>query len=211
MSVAYTLTVTGSDKLNASLAKFGASAGLSRELGRAGVAAVKEHFFRLDGERANPMGGKRSHFYWNAGASAEASPIEGGTKITVTKTGLRQRWFGGTIRAINCKYLTIPARAESYGVRARDMGDLTFIPTKRGGMLVKDEQTHTVDMDSGGHRIRSAAKGQRKSRKKGIGLVMYWLVPSVYQKPDPSVIPSPEFMLGAVTPALERYMGGFNV
>lgn len=210
---AYTITISGEGEAKAKLQKFGRSPGLDRAVGLAAQDAVKEYYFRLDGERANAMGGKRSHFYHKAGMSAQWQPVADGVSVSVTQLGLRQRWLGGTIRAVNAKYLAIPARTESYGIRPREFpGDLQFIKFKSGAAaLVKDDQSHGVDMDSGGYRVKSAERGEKRTRKKGVGLVEYWLVPSVYQRPDPTAVPSPEYLLNAVTEAASTYLGGFNL
>lgn len=210
MSTGYTITLTGEGETQARLMKFGPSPGLSRVMGEAASAATKEWLMRMDGTRANQMGGTRTHFYWQAAQNTRHEATADGAEVVIDKLGLRQRWLGGEIRAVNGKYLTIPARAEAYGKRARDMGDLSFIKFKSGAAaLVKDDISETVT-DSGYSR-RSAAKGQRKSRKKGIGAVMFWLVPSVYQRPDPTVLPSPAYLLNAVTPRAGAYLGGFNL
>lgn len=182
-------------------------AGLYEAVTKAAADVVRGHLKARDHTHANKMGGKRSHFYWNAANTVrEEANAEGGT-ITINYTGLRQRWLGGDIYPVNAKLLAIPARSESYGIPPKEFGDLKFIQFKSGAKaLVKDDQTHTVDWDSGGYRNLSTEAGERKSRKKGIGLVEYWLVDHVYQKPDPSVMPAPEAVLDGVVAAASEYL-----
>jgi hypothetical protein len=207
---AFTITLEGkgegADKLQ-KLYQQGLPAGFHEKIAQAGAELVRGHLQRLDSTRANVLGGKRSHFYWNAAQTVRGIPTVAGAEITINHLGLRQRWLGGDIYPVNARKLAIPARSESYGIPPKEFpGDLTVITFRSGAMaLVKDEQTHSVD-DAGNYTTRSAAKGQRKSRKKTIGLVEYWLVDSVHQAPDPTVLPSPEELLNAVTEAASEYL-----
>lgn len=206
-----TYKVTGKGESASALAALYASGtlpiGLHESIAKAAADLFVSHLKARDHSHGNKMGGARSHFYWQAGESVVGEAKADGAVISIDHLGLRQRWLGGDIYPINAKYLAIPARSESYGIRPRDFpGDLQFIQFKSGARaLVKDEQTHTVD-DYGAFTSRSTEKGQRKSRKKGIGLVEYWLVDHVYQDPDPSVLPSPEQILDAVTDAASDYL-----
>ena len=71
--------------------------------------------------------------------------------------------------------LTIPACAAAYGQRAGRFAGLLHVE-KRGSTLALVENA------------RSSVK--TKGRAEGGGRVMYWLVPSVYQQPDPGVLPT---------------------
>lgn len=177
------------------------------DISRAAGDVYRKHFKDRDHTHANKLGGARSHFYWQAGESVTDQPTSEGAEIVISKTGLRQRWLGGDIYPKNAKKLAIPARSESYGVRPKEFpGDLAVIKFKSGAMaLVLDDQTHTVD-DVGNYKILSAEKGQKKTRKKKVGLVMYWLVDHVYQRPDPTVMPSPATVLDAVVAAATKHL-----
>lgn len=208
MSEAFTITVEGqSNKALADLYKDRLPAGLHESIAKAAADVFRTHFKELDQTRANDLGGKRSHFYWNASQSVQGIPTADGAEVVINHLGLRQRWLGGTIYPVNARKLAIPARAESYGIPPKDFpGDLVVITFRSGAMaLVKDEQTHTTDQ-FGNYLIKSSAKGQRKSRKRTIGLVEYWLVDQVTQDPDPDVMPSPEDILNAVTEATEEFI-----
>lgn len=102
-------------------------------------------------------------------------------------TGIGQRYRGGTIRAKD-KLLTIPARQEAYGKRAREFDNLTVAVWRNssGGFtkaLVEAEATTLK-------RSRRKGKTQFKDSGRVGGLVVYWLVESVTQDPDPTVLPS---------------------
>jgi len=168
---------------------------VARVGGRAVRNLISDHLFKLD-SRANKMGGKRTHFFANAAKSVTNPAVSGGkATVAIMQIGLAQRYFGGTIRAGAgtssfsggpTKYLAIPARAEAYGRAPSEFSDLHFQPTRRGGALV-----------------------QNISKEKGgtvASLVMFWLVPSVEQAPDPSVLPTEEQIQDTATSAMGRYL-----
>lgn len=156
---------------------------LNTQIGRGVAELFKEHFFELDRERPNALGGQRSHFYGDAAKATSSSGDESGATVTVATQGIRQRLLGGTIRAVNGKYLTIPARAEAYGKRAREFKDLRFVKLRGDRAMLVQADSQTVHF--GRRKDGAATPGSVKG-----GLVMYWLVPSVTQGPDRSVIPS---------------------
>lgn len=210
------IQLRGEDKVRERLKKFGSSPGLNRVVGRAAEGAVKEHFFRLDDERENELGGKRSHFYWEAGKNTTHSTRGDDTVVISTrKLGLRQRYFGGEIHAINGKYLTIPARSESYGVRAKDFpGKLKFVMFASGSAALVLDTPSEDDygtVDDSGNVVGIGRKKGKKKRLKKEGLVEYWLVPYVNQQSDPSVLPTTEAIMEKVRPEVTKYLSGFNV
>lgn len=210
MSEAYTLTIEAMGERARVLAEkyaAGLLVGLHEAIAKAAADKTREHLKARDNTHANKLGGKRSHFYWNAAETVYGEATAEGAEVVIDKLGLRQRWLGGDIYPVNAKRLAIPARSESYGVPPKEFpGDLTVIKFKSGAMaLVKDDQDHGVDPLSGGYRIRSAERGQKRTRKKTVGLVEYWLVDHVYQEPDPTVLPSPQELLNVVTEAASGY------
>ncbi len=148
---------------------------------------VTANFRALDGERANQMGGKRTHFYAEAAKGTTwKADAEGGT-VTVHSTGIAQRLFGGTIVPVNRKFLAIPARAEAYGHSPRDFNDLEPHFGEHGGALVQRIQGMKSVADT-----RKGRKGQRRDvadHTREQGLVFFWLVKSVTQQPDETVLP----------------------
>jgi hypothetical protein len=155
---------------------------LNTQIGRGVAELFKEHFFELDRERPNALGGQRTHFYGDAAKATSSYGDEAGATITVAQQGIRQRLLGGTIRAVNGKYLTIAARAEAYGKRAREFKDLVFV--KLSGDRAMLVQADSQRVFFGRRRDGRATQGEVRG-----GLVMFWLVPSVTQKGDPTVLP----------------------
>ena len=211
MSIGYELKIEGEGETKSKLEKLYRETTVPGELhsriAKAAADTVKEHLQRRDSTHANKMGGRRSHFYWNAAQTVRGIPTSDGAEVVIDYLGLRQRWLGGDIYPVNAKYLAIPARAESYGIAPKDFpGDLTFVRFRSGAMaLVADVTTQTVD-SYGNFVERSAARGERKSRSKKVGLVEYWLKDHVYQRPDPDVLPRPEELLQSVTEATGEYL-----
>lgn len=181
-------------------------AGLHESIAKAVADKVREHLKMRDSTHPNILGGKRSHFYWHAAESVTSEATSEGAVVTIDHLGLRQRWLGGDIYPVHAKLLAIPARSEAYGLSPREFpGDLTFIKFRSGAMaLVKDDTTTTTN-EGGGYTILSAARGERRSRKRGIGLVEYWLTDHVYQYPDPEVLPSAQEVTEAATEAVGEY------
>ncbi len=191
------------------------------ELGHEGDAAligamaaadlVRNHLFSLDEERANKMGGERTHFYANAAKSVQAPVKQGdGAGFAITWIGLAQRWLGGHIEAGGgtssysgspTKYLALPARAEAYGKTPGEFDDLEFIPRKAGGgMLVQALQT---EFRYG----RKLKNGQRDYSTTTVGsLVMFWLVTEVDQPADPTVMPTEDDLVEAARYHIGNYL-----
>lgn len=157
---------------------------LNVQIGRGVANLFRDHLFRLNGERANALGGPRTNFYSDAAKATHSEGNDTEATVTISQQGMRQRLYGGTIRARNKKYLTIPARAEAYGRGAREFHDLHFVKLKNGtAMLVAGELTGVSKKLNSDGTLRS-----RKGLEEGV--VMFWLVPSVVQKADRSVLPS---------------------
>lgn len=175
--------------------------------GRGAADRIKEHLLDLDAKRPNKLGGTRTHFYASAADSVSEPQFSGGSvSFSIAKVGLAQRFYGGPIHAgvgtssvtgNPTKYLAIPACSGAYGLPPDTSSNLQFIPRRNGGaMLVMPLQSVTAD-------------GKREPGRHGSkarGLVMYWLVASVNQKPDPSVLPADADLFEAATVAASQYL-----
>jgi hypothetical protein len=168
---------------------------LNRHIGRAEERLFKDHIGKLP---ANKMG--RSTGFWaDAARGTHAESSAERVTVVVSKLGFRQRVLGGTIKAVNGKYLTIPARAEFYGSRARAFTNLRFVMFRSGTAAL-------VIGDGGAERVTSLGASQLVGGKKGaaqtVGMVAYWLKKEVKQKPDPGVIPSEGQIVGTARDAI---------
>jgi hypothetical protein len=159
---------------------------LNTQIARGVQQLFMSHFFELDRTRANDLGGKRTHFYGDAAKATASEGTDSEAIVTVAQQGIRQRLEGGEIHAKPGSWLTIPARGEAYGHRAREFHDLHFVKLKNGNaMLIAGELTGaTGKMDKKGNLITRGGTEE--------GVVMYWLVKDVIQEKDPSVLPSEE-------------------
>jgi hypothetical protein len=136
---------------------------------------------------SNKRGFPTTNFWPRAAKATNYQVLPDGVLITVSQQGVRQRLFGGEIHAVNKKYLAIPATAEAYGKSPREFSNLQFFRTKRGGGLKARREVAQLVGQIGG--------GKNKGKTKNIGsvlgeVVLFWLVKSVHQEPDPDVIPS---------------------
>ena len=103
-------------------------------VGRAVMNEVKRHLFEFGKANPNKLGGKRTHFYGDAAKSTHVENVSGGSNVTVSHTGIRQRIKGGKITAgRTSKWLTIPIHPEE-GVRIR-----TLVPVEDEGRAVQGE------------------------------------------------------------------------
>jgi hypothetical protein len=161
-------------------------------VGRSAVNLFREHYFALNTERPNKLGGKRTGFYADAARGTSATTLPDGVLLSVNQVGIRQRWLGGTIKAKPGGWLTIPARAEAHGKRAREFNDLRFQFFRSGtAALVR---TDAIELKA--KRNRKTGKVTYVAGKTVGGEVMYWLKRSVTQRPDPSVVPLPDVVYG---------------
>jgi hypothetical protein len=154
-------------------------------IGAAVATLFKDHFKSLGTNKQNwPSTG-----FWAAAArSTNYQVTVEEIKINVDKQGVRQRLEGGVIKAQGNGWLTIPARAEAYGKRAREFNNLeaVFFKTPHGffGALV---ESGSQDV-SFGRKKKDGTRTVTPGAERGGG-VMFWLKKSVYQKPNAAVLP----------------------
>jgi len=111
----------------------------------------------------------------------------------------RLRYFGGTVRPVRAKLLTIPAVPEAYGKSARDFPNLGFAILDGKPALVDKEPTFV----KAGKRIRGF--GVTPVGQLG-GRVFFWLAHETKHEPDPTVLPTDDDMIGAASLACERWL-----
>lgn len=177
-------------------------------MGKALKIEVQTHLQNLDRDRANPMGGRRTHFYAQAAQGTTFIDDSANDEITIaiSQVGFAQRYFGGTIKAgvgVSSKtgkttqWLAIPARTETYGKRPGEFTNLHFIAFKSGAAaLVENENTLLGKKRGGGYRAKASLGGG----------VFFWLVKSVTQKPDPTVLPDESKLTDAAYEAAGDYL-----
>ena len=158
---------------------------LAHAVGETGRNAVREHLFARDATPNRLGSTHRTHYYGRAGRSTHFTVEGNSVVIAVTQIGIRQRFYGGTIKPKTAKYLTIPVNPAAHGKTAREFGDLELV------------------FGPGGRPIALARKARGKRR---FGEIMYLLLKSVTQAPDASTLPSMPALAAAIRPELDKYI-----
>jgi hypothetical protein len=163
---------------------------LAPTIGEAGVRGYKRHFARLNRERPNRLGGKRTNYYAAAARGTNFQVVSDGVVIGIDQPGIRLRYFGGTIRPKPGKtYLTIPVHPAAHGKTAREF-DLEVIFGKGG---------RPIALATKGR----AAKGNGRAR---LGEIYFLLLREVTVKEDPSVLLRPDELAGQILPEAQAYL-----
>lgn len=172
-------------------------ASLHPHIARACERLFRDHIGALPPNRM----GRSTGFWADAARATHAEPTDNGCVVSVNKLGFRQRYFGGEIHPVSAQYLTIPARTEFYGARAREFTNLRFVQFRSGAAAL-------VVQTGGAEKITGLASTRAAGGKQSAGMVAFWLVRSVRQQPDPGVLPDDakiaETALRAAAEALDR-------
>lgn len=182
---------------------------------------LTKHFMDLDKNRPNALGGKRTHFYGRGARSVhwESSGNEAMVSVMGPR-GLRAHYLGATItpgKSISwvsgkpTQYLTIPARAESYGMRTQEFSDrrpLTLVWGKKGPFALAEKIQRRVLTKGQRRRKGETGRNYKSGKRTGItgGMILYWLVKKVTLNPDPSVLPTQRSMEEAAVDAGRKYL-----
>jgi hypothetical protein len=135
---------------------------INTSVGEALADLTRQHLYDIDAQRHRPNVAHR--YYATAADSTIYELLSDGVSLRISQVGFAQRRFGGTIRPVNAKALTIPIDPEAEGKVASEFSDLIAIvnPTTRRGILLR-----TTDDKP-----------------------LFALVQSVTQSPDPSILPT---------------------
>ncbi len=186
------------DKLNSEALKAAAGGGVKRLL--------QDHFGNLDSSRSNALGGKRTHYFASAARSISYETDLYGTTVSIHHLGIGLHYFGGTVKPINTKYLTIPARAEAHGRRAGEFDNLEILWGRSGPVALVERRSQAINFK----KVRR--KGESKWEMKSVdvvekgGGVFFWLVKSATIKADPGILPSDSLMVSAAVSSVADYM-----
>ena len=152
----------------------------------------------------NKLGGRRTNFW--TGIAAKINPGEcldvdaHGATMSIggpDMPGLSRAFGDVTIKpgtkTPGAKYIPIPARAEAYGMRPREMNNLVVFWGKNGpaGLKEVDHQAVTVVGDYKKKKGQSVS-GYTKAGAVSGGLVMFWFATEVHQPQDRTILPSEE-------------------
>jgi hypothetical protein len=169
------------------------------------VIATQDHLRELD-TRGIRLGGQRTHFYGEAASNTTGQAEGDQVRVSINKQGIRQRFFGGEIKAVNSKFLTIPARAEAHGKTAREFNNLRFVMFASGTAALVEAARTDIRFNKGKDKNWT---GLEEIGRAGGG-VMFWLKRSVTQRPDPEVVPSTEKLGAVLRESAANYMAALS-
>ena len=180
---------------------------LTRQLAAAGVRVTKSHLLQLNQARPNALGGRRTNFDAQAARATTSTSDAQAATIIVSQQGFAQRYHGGTITPKRAKNLAIPANADAYGRSPRESKvPLVFalVGGRRPALIARENWQRTVTR---GQRKGQTVADYSDKATRGAFTVMYWLVKSVTQRPDPTVMPTAQEYSDTATAHLSRHLG----
>lgn len=207
--MAAVLTISGEKELDELVAEAEAlggelkGVGAKRVIGRAVANLLRSHFTALEfsaahHRTASALGAPRTGFYSEAARGVQQPEIDAnGVVVAINKIGLALRYFGGIVRPVRAKLLTIAARIEAYGKRASEFHNLRLIMFRRQGDGRLRARAGPLPPSGAGALVEREASVLRGTKKAGTakgdsigGLIYFWLVRQATQKADPTVLPT---------------------
>lgn len=133
-------------------------------------------------------GTRRTHFWRQVADSIKGPFVSGrGVRVEITDKRIKQKIYGGEIRAKNVKFLTIPINPEAYARRAAELealvGKLFVIRLKDGRLFLA-------------------------GKPEGKAVFYYRLKESVNQKPWPTAIPKRRWIIDSFKAGVKKFMKG---
>lgn len=187
-------------------------------IGGAARRVVQDHLRTLDEARPNALGGKRTHYYAQAARSVTYESSGDTVTVGIHHTGIAQRYFGGEIKPVTAKVLTIPAIAEAHGHRAGEFDFLSLVwpKGKSVGALVERDRTE-IKISQDRRKGRTGLRVKKTAERLG-GRVFFWLVAKAVQEPDPSILPgasliqaaSRNAVLNAIAARVNKFGAGYE-
>lgn len=181
---------------------------LHAAMAEAARQAVFDHLVKKNQE-PNQNRWPKTQFYADAAEKTRWVADETEGAVEIVKDGFAQRLFGGLIEPVNAKRLTIPAIPEAYGKTAATSGfELTYArfmgPSGEFFEALVESERSEVKWTGRGKKKRIDQAASAASHTGG--RVVFWLVQSVWQDEDPSVLPTDdELAKAAETGAWEWY------
>jgi len=213
------IEVTFRDDVSATLARLGEGLGdretLHSTMAFGVEAGIREH---LDVAgyvgRTNKLGGKTTGF-WKAVSNSVASVADAeGATVSISHRGVALQYYGGEVKPVNAKALSIPAHKSAHGIYARQYPDLlAYIPaTKQFGPFRSGGGQDTV-----GYLVRGETYTRTRGKNKGTegvralpkdrgGELIYVLRSRTYHTGDPGILPTDDQMKTAAAEAGAAYL-----
>jgi hypothetical protein len=172
-------------------------------VGRVARNTVRAHLYGLANKRHRPNVGQ--NFYEDAADATQYRQTDSGVEVYIPKTGIAQRYYGGTITPVNSQYLTIPAIPAAYGKIAREFDNLSVMWRNHIPIALVENASQGVSFTR--RRKKGTYKYQTKRGEETTpGKIFFWLVKSVTQSSDPTVLPTETELLETIQQALEQYL-----
>ena len=178
------------------------SAGVTQRQLNAGIAPAvvdltKQHLYGLANTRHRS--GVALNFWKDAGDSVTFTDLDQGVEMRIDKAGAAQRYYGGTIKAVNPTHLRggleipllwIPVSPQSEGKAAGEFKGLVpiYSTLTSKGVAVQHE----------------------KGKKLQDEPVLFALVPEVTQDADPSVLPTDDEYAAAIAAAVDELLATYG-
>lgn len=167
------------------------------------METVKSYLAKRD-ELPQSRGWRKQHFNSKAARKTFLKSNSSGATVHISLVGFKTYALGEpkVIRPVNVKFLTIPARSDAYGRRAREFSGLQVL------RVVNERGVPQLALVHVAEDVTAPSKtGKRVKRYKSeIGDVYYWLARSVKTKPHPEAIPSNAAMLASAVNSLREYV-----
>jgi len=169
---------------------------VAKEIGAAEELLFKAHF---ENAPTNKAGYPTTDFWKDASAATNAKASPNAIVISVNQIGVRQRLQGGDIFPVgDHKYLAIPAREEAYGHAPSEFDNLKVGYSRRGAYALIENQATKINWG------KQNKAGCRDFTTQVVGGgVFFWLVKSVHQEPDPTVIPDDRAIMQVAAETLD--------
>lgn len=113
----------------------------------------------------NKRGFPSTGFWEEAARRVVAVAVDGVVVLSCDKVGVRKRLFGGPVKAVNKKYVTVPLTAEAAGTTAKDWGQaLTLVILADGrkflALWLGNAENRSLFEKTVGTTLRKFRKGQ---------------------------------------------------
>lgn len=170
-------------------------------VGLAGARAISDHLAAKENDTishktADRLGAPITHLYAGMARSTNYRESSTGVIVSINHIAARQRYFGGKIEPVNTNHLAIAAIAEAYGRRPREAG------TELAPMFIcRAGQPKVIAL---GDDIQHSKSGRTYATWE-FSDIWYWLVESVTQQPDPTVLPDEETLIETCIEALQNW------
>ncbi len=204
MSMTITIEDTATPAIRRYLAALRDRRPLHAEMGMAVEAQVAKHMRTVKEPQGNRLSAPSTGFWKEAIGSIRGTADNEAAVVSISKRGVALQYYGGTVRAKNKPYLTIPISPLSHGKSVAEMGGkfYRFLSKKGNLILATDPNPGRAGKPRVGQRLKTA----RIPRYRG-GVPLYVLKKQVTVRPHADVLPDRAELERTATRALNNYIG----